>query len=253
MKIRIKNTIAAAFYAILLIGCASDGTSPSGGETSSGGTGSGGSLARFSITNNHLYILSQNALYTYSLADASKPKHESTVPVVGTAETIFSLNNHLLLGTQNGMLIYSLADVAKPSYVSSYIHVRSCDPVVARGDYAYATLRTGTNCFRGVNQLDVINISNVKYPTRANSLSMEKPIGLALSTDYLYVCDNNKIKIYSISNPESPIFLKSHLEFGCFDIIINSDLLIAVTTAGASQFTINSDGSLSKLSTILTE
>ena len=81
---------------------------------------------------------------------------------------------------------------------------------------------------------------------------MENPIGLGITEDYLYVCDNNKIKIYSLNNPESPFFQGFTILNGCFDIIIKNDLLIAVTNQGVTQFTIKSDGTLEKLSVITT-
>ena len=37
----------------------------------------------------------------------------------------------------------------------------SCDPVVVQGDYAFVTLRGGTECQGFSNQLDIIDISTL--------------------------------------------------------------------------------------------
>jgi hypothetical protein len=254
MKTITKNSIFILFFTVLIFGCSKDSSSPSSDQASTSGgiTGTGGSLARFSITNGHLYILTQNTLFTYSLEDPAHPLYKTSINVGNGAETIMTLDNNLLLGTQDGVLIYSLSDASKPKYISTYAHVRSCDPVVARGSYAYSTLRTSGNCTRGVNRLDVINIQNINSPEQTKSIEMENPIGLGLSENHLYVCDNNKIKVYAIANPASPELIASIPLGGCFDIIINNDLLIAVTTNGVTQFTINKSGSLTQLSTINT-
>jgi hypothetical protein len=255
MKKFTQTTLTILFCITLIAGCSKDSSSPSNDPTSIDGggiTGTGGSLARFSIVNDNLYILTQNTLFTYSIADKTHPKYQTSVFVATGAETLFSLDNNLLIGTQNGMLIYTLDNPSKPRYISTYAHVRSCDPVVAKGQYAYSTLRVASNCDRGVNRLDVIDILNINSPKQVSSLDMENPIGLGITEDYLYVCDNNKIKIYSLNNPESPFFQGFTILNGCFDIIIKNDLLIAVTNQGVTQFTIKSDGTLEKLSVITT-
>jgi hypothetical protein len=61
----------------------------------------------------------------------------------------------------NAMYIYRSETNGNIVYASTYSHIASCDPVVAQGDYAYVTLSTnGTRCWCGVNQMDVIKISN---------------------------------------------------------------------------------------------
>ena len=60
------------------------------------------------------------------------------------------------------MYIFNVASPENPQFVSVYSHVVSCDPVVAEGNYAYVTLRSGTNCNRGLNVLDVVDIKDFK-------------------------------------------------------------------------------------------
>jgi hypothetical protein len=242
-------------FLVLYTGCSEDSTSPSGNSTSSqssGGstTGSGGSLARFTIASDHLYIVSENQLFTYSLSDASTPAYKGAIPLWGGVETIYAMDDHLFFGTQNGVLIYNISNADAPQYVSNYVHVTSCDPVVARGDYAYSTLRTGQQCWRGNNQLDVINISSLRNPYNEISIDLENPMGLGLYEDFLYVCDNDKIKQFDVSRANFPVFRNETSLSGCFDVIIKDNTLIAVHTSGVSQYRISSEGTLSLLSTI---
>ena len=241
-------------FTFLYVGCSEDSTSPTanGNADSSGGstTGTGGSLARFTIANDHLYIVNDNQLYSYSLSDASKPSYKGSVPLWGGVETIFGMGNHLFIGTQNGVLIYDISSADDPQFVSNYVHITSCDPVIAKGDYAYSTLRTGQQCWRGNNQLDVINIRDITRPFNELSINLENPSGLGIYLNDLFICDNGSIKQFDITTPDKPQYERATPLPGCFDIIINGNTLIAVHTAGVSQYTIAANGSLTLLSTI---
>ena len=72
------------FSIFLTIGCSEDSlnqNSTTSSESTIGGgtTGQGGSTTRFTIANDHLYIVTSNTLYTYSLANASKPEFKEKV------------------------------------------------------------------------------------------------------------------------------------------------------------------------------
>lgn len=245
-----------------IIGCSGESVSPSvrGSESSgnditggSGGSGQGGSTAKFTLANNHLYLVTENALFTYSLDNPSEPEYKSQITVWGNVETLFSMNSHLFLGTQNGVVIYSIANPNNPTLVSTYAHVTSCDPVVAQNNFAYSTLRTASRCNRGVNRLDVINITNMAQPLRELSLQMANPQGLGITQDFLFVCDNSNIRSYSLSNPSSPEHITDMYFEGCFDVIINGDVLIATSSTGVRQYTIETNGTLTTLGTISVE
>ncbi len=248
------------FYLILFFSLAcsksdSPGVSSSSGSESSinggSGSGTGGSTARFTIAGNHLYIVTTNTLYSFALSDLSKPELKSEIQLNTFVETIFPFNGHLLLGTQTGVLIYSLSNPDRPSYTSIFEHVVSCDPVIARGDYAYSTLRVASGCNRGVNQLQVLDISDFQNPILKTTRNLTNPIGLGLSGDYLFVCDNNQLLRFDVSTANNPVLQNPAVSLeGCFDIIPVDDLLIVATTQGISQYRVATDGTLSLLSTI---
>lgn len=222
-------------------------------EGGSSGTGIGGSTARFTIVGDYLYIATTNTLYAFNISNPEKPELKSETELNAFTETIFSLDNQLLLGTQSGVLIYSLTNPEKPLYRSIFEHITSCDPVVAKGNFAYSTLRMGTGCNRGVNRLDVIDISNLSNPILTSSLTMNNPTGLGISGDYLFVCDNNELARVDISNPNNIQEQKRISLLGCYDVIPVDNRLIVATENGILQFEVAIDGNLTLLSTIVKE
>ena len=257
-----KKTISILCFCILAFACSDQqGTSPSkSAEVSSnsgnnGGTsGIGGSMARFTIAGDYLYIASHNTLYAFSIENGKQPVLKSKQDFNFFAETIFHINGTLLIGTQGGVMIYSLQNPASPSYESIYQHIVSCDPVVASGNYAYSTLRTESTCTRGVNRLDVIDISNIKNPTQLTSFNMTNPKGLGIAGERLYVCDGNEIKHYSLATPAFPEYagIVANIDH-CYDVIPVGDVLIISAGDGIYQYSIESNGNLTLLSKIEVE
>ncbi|MDB9882195.1 hypothetical protein OAD66_03580 [Bacteroidia bacterium] len=258
MNLLNKSKIILLFI-ILAVGCSEDGTSPSRDSSSGGtsensgsgsGTGQGGSVARFTIAKEHLYVATENSIFTYSLANPAEPKFVSNQQQWTIVETIYSMNDYLFLGTQTGVIIYSIENPSTPVYMSAYQHIRSCDPVVAKGKYAYSTLQTNNRCSRGVNLLDVINIENIHQPLEAHSRPMEKPSGLGISGDYLFVCDNGSLRTFNLANPALPVYQATRPVDGCFDVIAKDGHIIVVSAEGITQFSVDSQGSLTQLSSI---
>ena len=68
---------------------------------------------------------------------------------------------------------------------------REGKPVVVEGDYAYVTLRTGSNCGGSLNQLDVVNIKNIEFPILEASYNFTNPHGLGIDNGTLFLCDGS--------------------------------------------------------------
>jgi len=255
-----KNIVYYLLIIFFLGSCEQTTTSPNTSSTknqaglSNSGSGIGGSTARFTIAQAHLYIATEDRLFTYDLSNPAIPTFQTKHELSGV-ETIFSQDNYLYLGTQNGVLIFDISNPNQPHQISTYPHITSCDPVIAKGNYAYSTLRTNSNqpCWRGINSLDIIDISNKKNPTQVARVNLTGPIGLGIHQNDLYICDDNQIKHFKVDQPESPNYAGATPLDGCFDIIIQDQLLIAVSSKGIHQFYIESNGTLTKLSTILTK
>ena len=193
--------------------------------------GIGGSMAQFSIYHDNLYTVEETALTTYDLTNPENPTVTDEEQITLVAETIFPAQEHLFIGTQNGMLIYSLSNPNDPSWVSTYDHVVSCDPVVVDGDYAYVTLATGRQCWMGINQLEVIDISNLSNPTLLREFEMNNPQGLGVDQNTLFLCDNGAgLKVFDITDPLSldQHQLATFPEIDTYDVIPYQDVLIMV-------------------------
>ncbi|MCS6905696.1 MAG: hypothetical protein RML72_05375 [Bacteroidia bacterium] len=214
-----------------------------------GSSGQGGSLARFTIWNNYLYTVDNQNLQAFDLTTPVAPLHQKSIHVGFEIETIFPAKNHLFIGSQEAMYIYSLESPASPYFVSKYTHIRSCDPVVVWGNYAYVTLRTGNTCQGFFNQLEVINIQNLRAPALEKIYPMQQPFGLGADENLLFVCDNG-LKVYNTQNPQNLILLKHHTGFQGYDAIAREGELIVSAQEGIYLYRYNSSGDLTLLSRI---
>jgi hypothetical protein len=237
-------------FCLSFAGCSKDnkGTASTANET-----GQGGSLARFTISNGYLYVIEMQELKAFSLTDPTNPALTKSVHVDLNAETIFVFEDKLFIGSQSAMYIYSIANPSSPQYLGQASHVRACDPVIANQDYAYVTVRSGTNCGGTVNALYVYDVSNILYPQQLNVIPLETPFGLGMRGNRLYVCDGgNGLQVYNINNPEYPSFIKKVSGEIFYDIIIDDadDLLICMVEGGTAIYSINGDD-ITKLSKIV--
>jgi hypothetical protein len=216
-----------------LLGCnqnPSDGVGP--------GTGVGGSTARFTLAADHLYIVNNNGLLVYNVSRSTDPQRTQQINLNFGVETIFPYKNNLFIGTQTGMYIYGLTNPSQPQQLSFYQHVQSCDPVVAQGNYAYVTLRSGTSCRNAtINSLDIINISDLTQPKLIQSYPMLNPHGLGVDGNLLFVTEgNNGLKMLDISDPLNVKTLEFFKDVKSFDVIPLRNTLIVTGSVGIYQY-----------------
>lgn len=219
--------------------------------------GKAGSLARFAVAGDYLYTVDESQvnegqLKVFSLSNPEKPVFTNQKQVGFGVETIFPKGNTLFLGTQTGMYIYSIEQPESPAQLSFFEHLQACDPVVADDNYAYVTLNSANPiCFRAVNELQVIDISNLSNPTLEATKTMTSPHGLAIHNDSLFVCDkgigirlldvsevNNMEQLFNIPNPEAR------------DVIYHNNKLLVAAEDGFHQYRI-AGGEITKISDIL--
>ncbi|TAF75804.1 MAG: hypothetical protein EAZ53_04970 [Bacteroidetes bacterium] len=215
-------------------GYKSDITLPNGG-TNQPATGQGGSLARFSIYQDYLYVVDDRNLNTFSIKDNLKPTIVDIQEVGDRIQTIYNFKNRLYVGSERGVYFYSITYPDSPVLISNFSHQWSCDPVVADDTLAYVTLSSSPNaCRTGVNQLNILNIKTIESPKLIRSIQMNNPLGMALTKDYLLIC-NNAVYVYKRKGDD--IELKSKTEFiNAKDIILSDSLAIVTTTKGVFQF-----------------
>jgi hypothetical protein len=200
------------------------------------GEGTGGSMARFTLANNSLFTVDNAKLKVFDLANPEKPVLKNNVTIGIDVETIFPYNNYLFLGTSTGMHIYDITIPAQPKSISLYQHVYSCDPVVTDGKYAYVTLSTANaQCWRAVNELQIIDLTNIKTPVLVKQYAMTQPRGLAVRNDTLWVCDAG-LKMYDVKNKMNIKLLKHFTGISAYDVIWLHDLVLVTGETGFVQY-----------------
>jgi hypothetical protein len=220
--------------------------------------GIAGSMARFAITQNHLYTLNGDNLKPYSIINPIFPEPKTEIELGWGIETLFPHNNNLFIGSQRGMHIYNLDVPSEPKFVSTYEHITSCDPVVVSENIAYVTLRSGTNCRNGVNELHLIDISDLKNPTLINKEAMTNPHGLGVDSKYssktLFVCDGDAgLKVLDVTNPLNVQKIGADSTINGYDVIAHQDILMMIGKNGLYQYSYQDPQNLQLLSIIPTE
>lgn len=239
---------------LLLLSLMASACSEDAGREMNPGAGRGGSMAQFTVYNGQLYLLQSDKLQTYSLQNAAAPQLASSIMVGSDAETLFPSDGNLYIGSQNGMHIYSLQNPQEPEQISTYSHVTSCDPVVVEGNWAYVTLRTGTPCRFGVNELHVLDISNQAAPNLVYQMVMQNPQGLAVNEGTLYVCNGDfGLTVLDVSKPTEPKILKEYKDFNGYDAIFTTRSLMMIGRDGLVQYDPRDPADLKQLSVIPVE
>lgn len=220
---------------------------------SSGSSGISGSISKFTIVNDYLYVYDDHKLTPINIANASNPIAAQGVQIWNNVETLFPHNDFIFMGTTSGMVIYSVSNPEAPQYVSSVSHVTACDPVVVDGNYAYVTVRSNSFCGGNINQLEVIDISNIQYPVSKAIFSMKEPHGLGISDELLFICDGTSgLKIYDAKNPETSgdNLIKQYKDIQATDVIPHNKNAIVIGDDGLYQYDFTESDDIKLLSKI---
>ncbi len=216
--------------------------------------GTGGSTARFTLMNGYLYTVNLNTLKLFDVSQPSSPVFVNSINNIGfNVETIFPYQNKLFLGSTTGMQIYDASVPSAPVRLSIYSHFTSCDPVVVQGKYAYVTLRSGTTCQVGTNELDVLNIEDPAHPHLISATHMINPHGLTVTNNYLFVCEGAS-GLKAFSNADAINIGKNQLSFteglDAQDVIAGPKSLIVTGANGIYQYDYSDPVNLRPLSHI---
>jgi len=206
---------------------------------SGSGSGVGGSMARFTITGNHLYLLDGADLQTVNVVNEQNPIEKNRMVLSWDIETIFPYKTNLFIGSQSGMHILDVSSPESPVKISTYQHVRSCDPVVVDDDFAYVTLRSGTACQGFTNQLEIIDITNLQSPKLLKTYPMTNPHGLGIDGNMLFICDGSDgLKAYDASdvNTIDQNQLAHYKNINALDVIPYNDVLMMIGADGIFQY-----------------
>jgi hypothetical protein len=215
--------------------------------------GVGGSMARFTINHDFLYMLDGGTMHAADISLASAPEKQSSQYVMWDIETIFPYGNKLFIGARSGMHIYDLTTPENPQKISTYSHLNSCDPVVVSGDYAYVTLRSGTQCQGFTNQLEVLDISNLSSPSLVKAYPMHNPHGLGVDDPVLFICDGDDgLKIFDATDKLKidQNLIKHYKNIHAYDAIPLGGVLMLIGEDGIFQYDYSDLDNISLLSHI---
>lgn len=232
-------------FAVILASCSADNDSI-GSDSDSG---QGGSMARFTIVGDNLFTVDHKNLKVFDLDESLFPVYRADVSVGIDVETIFPLGDKLFLGTGSGMYIYDVSAPYTPKEVSYYQHVVACDPVVSDGEFAYVTLNSfSENCWRSVNELQILSLEDLSKPQLIAQYTMENPRGMALRNDTLWVCDNG-LRVFDVTNKSNIVEIDHFQDLEAYDIILDKNRALVIGETGFVQYKIESD-TIRKLSEI---
>ena len=212
-------------------------------------TGIAGSMARFSLMNEYLYTVSDNALNVFNVLQPESPVFTNKVNLGWGIETIFPFKSNLFIGSTTGMFIFGTGNPAAPNQISRFTHMRACDPVIADDDYAFVTLRTGNACEGFNNQLDVLDIKNLQNPTLLKSYALKNPHGLSKDGNLLFICDGaSGLKVYNAANVRDLVHLQTIEGIDTYDVIATNNIALVVAKDGLYQYSYANPADLKLLS-----
>lgn len=228
--------------------------------TADGGSGNAiqsqgisGSITKMTLIDNYIYIMEQNQLIPIDISNPLAPKNTTKVSIWRTVETLFAAQNHIFMGTTTGMLIYETSTPNSPTERSVINHVDACDPVVVQDDYAYVTVRSGTRCGGEINQLDIIDITNLDSPILKESFEFTNPHGLGIDGTNLFICDGSAgLKVLDATNPLTcgDQSISTFSDIQATDIIPFNNTAIVIGDHGIYQYDYTDIQNLILLSTI---
>ena len=230
-------------------------TADGGNFTNNNGQQQGvsGSITKMTLIDNYLYVMENNKLIPIDISNPFEPKNSEGVYIWRTVETLFATQNHIFMGTTNGMLIYETSNPNSPTEKSVINHVEACDPVVVQGNYAYVTVRSGNTCAGTLNQLDVIDITDLSSPILKESFQFINPHGLGIDGTNLFICDGSAgLKVLDATNPltSGNQLIKTFDNIQATDIIPFNNIAIVIGDDGIYQYDYSDIQNLTLLSTI---
>jgi hypothetical protein len=224
-------------------------------SSAAGSIGTGGSYAKFQINENALYTTDTYQLNVFNITEPAETFYDKSLLMYfwfgsGQFETLFKQKDFLFVGSTNGMYVVDATDEFNPFFVSNFSHATACDPVVVSENTAYITVRGGNSCGAIEDQVNVIDITDMSYPTLTSTYLLDQPYGLGYRNEVLYVCcGSNGLKVFDATNPVS-LALENTYNVNVTDVIALSTHLIAVGDNKIIQYNYGPNHTLTPLSVV---
>lgn len=200
-------------------------------------TGKSGSLARFAIVGNFMYTASEYNVKIYNISTPIVPQFIATTRIGWGVETMFAYGKNLFLGSRNGVYMYEIQSDGTIVYKSYYQHFNTCDPVVADGSFAYSTIRSGWDCRvkDSINELQILDVSDIKTPKLLSTVKMTFPIGLGVNGNDLFVCDKEGVRILDVTDRTKPKEVHYLKNIDAVDVIVLDKHLLIIGKENLTQ------------------
>lgn len=226
MRKYILSIILAVLCSFCWWACSKDG----GVSPTTSDTGKSGSLARFAIVGNFMYAVSDWNMKIYNISTPSNPQFVASTAVGWSIETMFAYGKNLFLGSRSGVFMYEIQADGTIVQKGFYQHFNTCDPVVAEGQYAYSTIRSGWDCRvrDSINELQILDVSNLSTPKLVSTVKMTFPIGLGIDGNHLFVCDKEGLRILDVTDKKNPKQLNYLKNIDAVDVIVLDKHLLII-------------------------
>jgi hypothetical protein len=197
-----------------------------------------GSTARFSIINNYLYTIVFNSLSAFDISQPYNPSLAGSVQINSQVETIYPFKDRLFVGTSNGVYMYNIQQTpAAPALIGEFVHLRSCDPVIADNEYAYITLNDGSACQGFSNELQIVDIKDMSNPVLIKTYQLKHPEGLSKDGDHLFICDGDAgLKVFNTSDLSNLQLIRQLTDATVSDVIAINGIAIVIGTDGIYEY-----------------
>lgn len=213
--------------------------------------GIAGSASRFTVLNNYLYTVGSSQLSAFNITNPANPVLAGTSSTGVAAQTIFALNNKLFVGGSNGISIFSVDDASTPVEEGMFGHFCCSDPVIADDSIAYVTLHTGNACNANIDELDVLDVTNIQQPQLIKTYPLAGPEGLSKDGNLLFICDGaSSLKIFDAAKATDIKLLHTINISHPFDVICYNKIAFVATADGIYQYDYSDINNIKLLSKI---
>jgi hypothetical protein len=97
-------------------------------------------------------------------------------------------------------------------------------------------------CGGASNELNVLNVKDLKSPVLVKTYTMSKPMGLSKDGDLLFVCDGPGVKVFKAGDPGQLQYLKTINASKAYDVIASNKHLLVTADEGIYQFDYSKPG-----------
>lgn len=217
---------------------------PAAEDVPEGGQGGAGSLSQMMVADSKLFVLTGDEdrddgwLSTFDLSDPTDPVKTGVVGLDNGPEALQRHGDLLLIA---GRAALTVGVITSRGVHLLGEHRQDCpvafDPVVAEGSIAYRTVIFDSPRRRCRSRLEVIDLSTPGKPRMQNTVLIDRPRGLAMLDDRLFVADEKRgIHVFDLSTPDNPRRAKIWTMPGVQDLVLSDFDLYALTDDSISTF-----------------